>query len=108
MTVAGVTPNTGAIRREQAVSRARPRVGSARIATVTAAVDGTSSSSQKLAAKATTTASQMRIPKATPASRNGRSIAVVVMGKGRSRLALARPIGLVVATAAVAEGDERH
>jgi len=41
---------------------------------------------QKLAAKATTTASQIRIPKAqesagTPASCNGRSIAVVVMGK---------------------------
>src|SRR5262249_53703943 len=91
----------------------RPRVGSARIATVTAAVDGTSSSSQKLAANATTTASQMRIPKAqepagTPAKRNGGSIAVVVMRNGRSRLALARPIGLVVATAAVAEEDERH
>src|SRR5262249_42576944 len=84
MTMAAVTPMTVAIRRKQAFSRARPRVGSARIATVTAAVDGTSSSSQKLAAKARTTASQMRIPNAqapteTPAGRNGRSIVVVVM-----------------------------
>src|SRR5262249_11532683 len=114
MTMAAVTPMTVAIRRKQAFSRARPRVGSARIATVTAAVDGSSSSSQKLAAKATTTANQIRIPKAqepagTPASRNGRSIAVVVvMGKGLSRLARARPIGLVVAIAAVAEEDKRH
>src|SRR6516165_12527955 len=85
MTMAAVTPMTVAIRRKQAFSRARPRVGSARIATVTAAADGTSSSSQKLAAKATTTANQIRIPKAqepagTPASRNGRSIAMVVIG----------------------------
>ena len=113
MIMAAVTPMTVAIRRKQAFSRARPRVGSARIATVTAAVDGNSSSSQKLAAKATTTANQIRIPKAqelagTPAKRNGGSIAVVVMRKGRSRLALIRPIGLVVATAAVAEEDERN
>ena len=64
MTMAAVTPMTVAIRRKQAFSRARPRVGSARIATVTAAEAGASSSSQKLAAKATTTATQMRIPKA--------------------------------------------
>src|SRR6516225_11059746 len=113
MTMAAVTPMTVAISRKQAFSRARARVGSARIATVTAAAYGISSSSQKLAAKATTTANQIRIPKAqesagTPAKRNGRSIAVVVMGKGRSRLALGRPIGLVVATAAVAEEDEQH
>jgi len=95
MTMAAVTPMMVAIRREQAFSRARPRVGSATIATVTAAADGTSSSSQKLAAKATTTANQMRIPKAqepagTPAKRNGRSIAVVVMGNGPLALS-ARP-----------------
>ena len=111
--MAAVTPMTVAIRRKKAFSRARPRVGSARIATVTAAEAGASSSSQKLAAKATTTANQIRIPKAqesagTPAKRNGASITVVVMGKGRSRSALARPIGLVVATAAVAEEDERN
>src|SRR5262250_1992474 len=95
MTMAAVTPMTVAIKRKQAFSRARPRVGSARIATVTAAADGTSSSSQKLAAKATTTANQIRIPKAqepagTPAKRNGGSIAVVVMGKGPLALS-ARP-----------------
>jgi hypothetical protein len=51
---------------------------------VTAAEDGASSSSQKLASKATTTASQMRIPKAqapmgTPAMLNGRpNVAVVI------------------------------
>jgi len=90
MTMAAVTPTIVAIRRKPAFSKARPRVGSARIATVIAAEAGASSSSQKLTAKATTMASQMRIPKAqepagTPAKRNGGSIAVVVMGKGPPR-----------------------
>jgi hypothetical protein len=52
---------------------------------VIAAVDGASSSSQKLAARATTTAIQMRIPKAqalteTPAKRKGRRVVAVVIG----------------------------
>src|SRR5258706_255565 len=82
--MAAVTPISVAINRWQALSNACPRVGAARIATVSAAEEGASSSSQKLAAKATTTATQMRIPKAqaltgAPAKLNARTIVAVVM-----------------------------
>jgi hypothetical protein len=55
------------------------------MATVTAAEAGASSSSQKLAANAATTATQMRTPDAqalsgAPAKLNGRVIVAVVMG----------------------------
>src|SRR5215470_2834188 len=84
MTMAAVTPIIVAITRKKAFSKARPRVGSARIATVMAAEAGASNCSQKLAAKAMTTATQMRTPKAQepagiPAKLKGRAIVAVVM-----------------------------
>ncbi len=76
MTIAAATPMIVASNRKHAFSSACPRVGSARIATVSAAVDGASSSNQKLAPNAKTTAIQTRIPKAQdsagiPAKLNG-------------------------------------
>ena len=56
-----MTPIAVPSNRKQAFSSAWPRVGAARIATVRAAEEGASSSSQKLAARAITTATQMRI-----------------------------------------------
>ena len=83
--MAALTPIAVPSNRKQAFSSAWPRVGAARIATVMAAEEGASSSSQKLAARAITTAAQMRIPKAqalngAPAKFNGRGMVAVVMG----------------------------
>jgi hypothetical protein len=59
------------------------------MATVTAADAGASSSNQKLAANAATTATQMRTPNAqalsgAPAKLNGRGMVAVVMGSSRA------------------------
>src|SRR5215475_6754739 len=58
-----VTPTTVASNRNPALSSAWPRVGSARTATVSAAVVGDSSCSQKLTNKARMVASQTRMAK---------------------------------------------
>src|SRR3954451_952516 len=84
MAIAAETPMTVAMNRKQAFSNAGPRVGAARIATVMAAVEGASSCSQKLTAKATTIAIQIRIPNAqeligAPAKLNGRTVSVAVV-----------------------------
>jgi hypothetical protein len=90
MAIAAATPMIVASNRYQAFSNACPRVGAARIATVSAAVDGASSSSQKLAPNATTTAIHTRIPNApelteAPARLNGRAVVAVVIGVTQER-----------------------
>src|SRR5258707_8137728 len=65
--IEAATPIPVATRRKAAFSRACPRVGSARMATVNMADDGASSSSQKLKYRATTAAIHIRIAKAQEA-----------------------------------------
>src|SRR5262249_39287655 len=77
--IEATAPITVARDRKPAFSSACPRVGSARIATQTAAEDAASSWSQKAAYRATTMAIQIRHAKAqaltgAPAMVNGRAI----------------------------------
>ena len=111
MTIEATTPRIVATIRKTAFSSACPRVGKARIATVSAADDGASSCSQKLVPKQTTIAVQMRTAKAqepsgNPAKRYWRCIATVLMTPAyASTLPIACPapiIGIATVLAMIA------